>query len=68
MGEPMRELFKELEVHLAKAALERTHGNKQAAAKLLGIYRPRLYHLLKQSGQNGEPATDTDENGFAASA
>ncbi len=42
------ELFKQLEVHLAQAAVERTKGNKQAAANLLGIYRPRLYSLLKK--------------------
>jgi len=70
-GEPMRELFKELEVHLARAALDRTHGNKQAAAKLLGIYRPRLYHLLRQvnptDGTPSDEPTD-DANGFAVSA
>ena len=65
-GEPLRELFKELEVYLAKAALERTHGNKQAAAKLLGIYRPRLYHLLKQAGTREE--NTSEGNGFAARA
>ncbi|MGH9841894.1 MAG: sigma-54-dependent transcriptional regulator [Blastocatellia bacterium] len=47
-GAPLRELFRELEIYLARAAVERTHGNKQAAANLLGIYRPRLYNLLKQ--------------------
>jgi DNA-binding NtrC family response regulator len=47
-GEAQRELFRELEVYLARAAVERTHGNKQAAANLLGIYRPRLYNLLRQ--------------------
>ena len=45
---PMNELFKQLEVHIAHAAVERTKGNKQAAANLLGIYRPRLYSLLRK--------------------
>ena len=61
-GEPQREVFRELEVYLARAAVERTHGNKQAAANLLGIYRPRLYNLLKQ------PDAQTDEMSLPQSA
>ncbi|HEV8486046.1 MAG TPA: helix-turn-helix domain-containing protein [Blastocatellia bacterium] len=30
------------------AALSRTKGNKQAAANLLGVYRPRLYSMIKK--------------------
>jgi transcriptional regulator of acetoin/glycerol metabolism len=30
------------------AALKRTNGNKQAAANLLGLYRPRLYGMIKR--------------------
>ena len=30
------------------AALERTKGNKQAAANLLGVYRPRLYNMIRK--------------------
>jgi transcriptional regulator of acetoin/glycerol metabolism len=30
------------------AALKRTRGNKQAAANLLGLYRPRLYGMIKR--------------------
>jgi DNA-binding NtrC family response regulator len=41
-------LFEQLEGPLVKAALSRTAGNKQAAADLLGIYRPRLYNILKR--------------------
>ena len=41
--------FEQLEGPLVKAALARTGGNKQAAADLLGIYRPRLYNILKRS-------------------
>jgi transcriptional regulator with PAS, ATPase and Fis domain len=29
-------------------ALERTHGNKRAAADMLGVYRPTLYGKLKK--------------------
>ena len=32
----------------ATEALERTGGNKQAAANLLGIYRPRLYSKIRK--------------------
>jgi DNA-binding NtrC family response regulator len=46
-GETMT-LFEQLEGPLVKAALSRTAGNKQAAADLLGIYRPRLYNILKR--------------------
>jgi DNA-binding NtrC family response regulator len=41
-------LFEQLEGPLVKAALARTGGNKQAAANLLGVYRPRLYGILKR--------------------
>jgi DNA-binding NtrC family response regulator len=50
------ELFKQLEVYLAQSAVERTKGNKQAAANLLGIYRPRLYSLLKKGAEQNESA------------
>lgn len=54
------ELFKQLEVYLAQAAVERTKGNKQAAANLLGIYRPRLYSLLKKGAEQNSPASPED--------
>lgn len=58
-GEQADELFKQLEVHLAHSAVERTRGNKQAAANMLGIYRPRLYSLLKRkASQNGASLDD----------
>ncbi|MEW6733387.1 MAG: sigma-54 dependent transcriptional regulator [Acidobacteriota bacterium] len=38
----------EMEKQIILKALERTKWNKQAAAKLLGIYRPRLYNLMKK--------------------
>ena len=42
------DIFEELEGVIVKAALERTKGNKQATANLLGLYRPRLYSIIKK--------------------
>ena len=47
-SEERKDVFGEVERCIALAALERTRGNKQAAANLLGIYRPRLYGILKR--------------------
>jgi DNA-binding NtrC family response regulator len=44
----MSDIFEQLEVAVVSAALERTKGNKQAAAALLGLYRPRLYSIIKR--------------------
>lgn len=41
-------IFERLEGSIVQAALERTQGNKQAAATLLGVYRPRLYSIIKK--------------------
>jgi DNA-binding NtrC family response regulator len=41
-------IFERLEISIVQAALERTKGNKQAAANLLGLYRPRLYSIIKK--------------------
>lgn len=41
-------VFERLEGSIVQAALERTQGNKQAAATLLGVYRPRLYSIIKK--------------------
>ncbi len=46
-AEPV-DVFAEVERSVVSAALARTRGNKQAAANLLGIYRPRLYSLIKR--------------------
>jgi DNA-binding NtrC family response regulator len=43
------DIFKQLEFSLVNAALERTNGNKQAAANLLGLYRARLYGIIKRN-------------------
>jgi DNA-binding NtrC family response regulator len=66
-GEAQPELFRELEVYLARAAVKRTHGNKQAAANLLGIYRPRLYNLLKQSDPQTKESLPPESSMAAAS-
>jgi len=48
-------VFSEVERAVVSAALTRTGGNKQAAANLLGIYRPRLYSMIKRHKlMNGE--------------
>lgn len=41
-------IFERLEGSVVQAALFRTKGNKQAAANLLGLYRPRLYSIIKK--------------------
>ncbi|HZN10148.1 MAG TPA: helix-turn-helix domain-containing protein, partial [Blastocatellia bacterium] len=41
-------LLAQIEGRLVRQALERTRGNKQAAANMLGIYRPRLYSMIKK--------------------
>ncbi|MCW5961572.1 MAG: sigma-54-dependent Fis family transcriptional regulator [Pyrinomonadaceae bacterium] len=47
-GEDQNDVFSELENVVVLAALKRTGGNKQAAANLLGLYRPRLYGMIKR--------------------
>ena len=44
------DIFEQIEGSIVRAALTRTNGNKQAAANMLGIYRPRLYHMMKKHG------------------
>jgi transcriptional regulator of acetoin/glycerol metabolism len=46
------DIFTEMEGAIVSAALESTRGNKQAAANLLGVYRPRLYHMLRKHKLN----------------
>ncbi len=43
-----QDVFNQLENVVVLAALKRTNGNKQAAANLLGLYRPRLYGMIKR--------------------
>ena len=41
-------IFEQIEAVVLKAALDFTKQNKKAAANILGIYRPRLYGMLKK--------------------
>lgn len=43
-----KDVFDGIESGVVLAALKRTNGNKQAAANLLGLYRPRLYGMIKR--------------------
>ncbi|MGQ0542602.1 MAG: sigma-54-dependent transcriptional regulator [Blastocatellia bacterium] len=47
-GVDQQDVFDRIESGIVLAALERTRGNKQAAAQLLGVYRPRLYGMIKR--------------------
>jgi DNA-binding NtrC family response regulator len=47
-GAEQKDIFNDLESGVVLAALKRTRGNKQAAANLLGLYRPRLYGMIKR--------------------
>ncbi|HLM60747.1 MAG TPA: sigma 54-interacting transcriptional regulator, partial [Pyrinomonadaceae bacterium] len=47
-GAEQNDVFNSLENGVVLAALKRTNGNKQAAANLLGLYRPRLYGMIKR--------------------
>ena len=47
-GVDPKDVFNEIESVVVMAALKRTKGNKQAAANLLGLYRPRLYGMIKR--------------------
>jgi DNA-binding NtrC family response regulator len=47
-GSEQKDVFNSLESGVVLAALRRTRGNKQAAANLLGLYRPRLYGMIKR--------------------
>lgn len=55
------DLFKQLEGVIVNAALERTRGNKQAAANLLGVYRPRLYSMIRKHGLQAPAGNDNDD-------
>jgi len=61
-GVSRNDVFLEIEQAVVAAALERTHGNKQAAANLLGIYRPRLYHMLRKHGEKQGKAEKEPED------
>ncbi|MEO6588035.1 MAG: sigma-54 dependent transcriptional regulator [Pyrinomonadaceae bacterium] len=48
------DVFNSIESSVVLAALKRTKGNKQAAANLLGLYRPRLYGMIKRHNLDGK--------------
>lgn len=48
LDEMNNDIFEKIESSVLKAALEKTRQNKKAAANLLGIYRPRLYGMIKK--------------------
>ncbi|HTY22867.1 MAG TPA: helix-turn-helix domain-containing protein, partial [Desulfomonilaceae bacterium] len=49
-GRTLRDVTDELTRSMCLDALQRSHGNKREAAKLLGIARDSLYRYLKQFG------------------
>jgi two-component system, NtrC family, response regulator AtoC len=62
------DLFERVEGVIVSAALERTRGNKQAAANLLGVYRPRLYSMIRKHGLGpSSEAADRDKEDAAPS-
>jgi DNA-binding NtrC family response regulator len=61
-GRHRTDTIKQFEGAIVNAALERTRGNKQAAANLLGLYRPRLYTLLRKHNL-GKTIREVDRSG-----
>ena len=53
--------MEEIELAAVRAMLERTDGNKSAAARRLGISRSRLHRALKRLGDIGHGACDEVE-------
>jgi len=49
---PPNMTLEEIERLVIERTLQRTGGNKQAAANLLGIYRPRLYSKIRKYNIN----------------
>jgi DNA-binding NtrC family response regulator len=47
---PANMTLAEIERVVIERTLERTSGNKQHAADILGIYRPRLYAMIQRHG------------------
>ena len=45
---PPNMTLEDIERLVIEKTLQRTGGNKQAAANLLGIYRPRLYSKIRK--------------------
>ncbi len=47
---PLEQLLEEAERRLIQLALQRTHGHKARAARLLSIPRPRLWRRMLKLG------------------
>lgn len=60
-GMPMFEARREVEIALVREALSRVGGNIAAAARLLGMKRPRLSQMVKDFGINTEEIRDAKE-------
>jgi DNA-binding NtrC family response regulator len=59
---PIGQSLQEIERLAIVQTLERTRGNKRAAAAMLGIHRPTLYNKLRRYGLwHAEPITATGE-------
>jgi len=62
----------EIERIVISKTLQQTHGNKQAAAQILGIYRPRLYNKIKkyniETGRRRRRKVKSVSNGDAGGA
>jgi DNA-binding NtrC family response regulator len=54
-GVPADLTLAEIERLAILQALQRTHGNKQKAAQLLGLYRPTLYSKMQKHGIDTPP-------------
>jgi len=65
-GTEPSDVFAEVERAVVRAALTRTGGNKQAAANLLGIYRPRLYSMIKRHKLAGSEGVNDQKSGIPA--
>ena len=55
-GIDLNQAVEEFEYRLIDEALRRTKGNKQAAARLLGLKRTTLVAKLRRKGSGGDPA------------
>ena len=60
---PLRDALAALEKRLIERALERAHGNRAEAARLLGIARPQLYTKMEEHGIKAPPARDRGGEG-----
>ena len=59
---PIGQSLEEIERLAIVQTLERTRGNKRAAAAMLGIHRPTLYNKLRKYGLwRAEPVTEAEE-------